>query len=336
MVHLLQQGDLLRGDLAQDADGQSRAREGVPSEDIGIQIHLPADATHLVLEEQAQGLHHLQVHAFGQSTHVVVALDGDAWAVHAYALDHIGVDGALTQPLHVLDPVCLAVEHLDEGPADGLAFGLGLLQAFQGRIELVPRIHPGDVQAQMAVALQYPSIFVLPEQAVVHEDAMEPVADGAIQQEGGHGTIHPPAQGQHYLFFAELALQAGHGAFHEAMGGPIAFAATDADDEIVQQLKAIGAVVHLGMELHSVSGRSDELVGRHGHLGGAGDHLHGLAGRGDGVAMAHPDLGAGLDAIEQLVLDNSTEVGPAIFPHFTAFHRCSGPFGQQLGAITDG
>jgi hypothetical protein len=37
VVHLLQQGHLLLGDVAQDADGQARPREGMAAQDVGVQ-----------------------------------------------------------------------------------------------------------------------------------------------------------------------------------------------------------------------------------------------------------------------------------------------------------
>jgi hypothetical protein len=54
-----------------------------------------AGGAHLVLEELAQRLDELELHALGQAAHVVVALDDRARALERHALDHVGVERAL-------------------------------------------------------------------------------------------------------------------------------------------------------------------------------------------------------------------------------------------------
>jgi hypothetical protein len=61
------------------------------------------------------------------------------------------------QPLHVLDAVRLAVEHLDEGAADGLALGLGSDPGLSSASRNPLGVHAGDVEAQVPVALQHAS-----------------------------------------------------------------------------------------------------------------------------------------------------------------------------------
>jgi hypothetical protein len=67
----------LRGDLAGDADGEARAGEGVAADDVRRQAQLAAQGADLVLEQLAQRLDQLQLHAVGQAADIVVALDGD-------------------------------------------------------------------------------------------------------------------------------------------------------------------------------------------------------------------------------------------------------------------
>ena len=189
----------------------------------------------------------------------------------------------------------------------------------------------------MLVVGQHLRELVLAQQAVVHEDAVQLVADGLLQQHGGHGAVHPAAEGHDHLAVSHLLPQALHGAVHEAGRGPVGLGVADAQHEVAQQLQALGGVVHLRVELHGEGGFPDQLVGGHGHGVGAGEHLHGPGRGGDAVAVAHPDLGAGVDAGEERPGHvDVVQVRPAVLPHVAALHGGAGALGQQLGAVAHG
>ena len=100
------------------------------------QPQLAAQRAHLVLEQLAQRLDQLQVHALGQAADVVVRLDRHRRpAGERHALDHVGVERALRQELGAAQLLGLRVEHVDEQRADGLALGLGVGHAGQRREE---------------------------------------------------------------------------------------------------------------------------------------------------------------------------------------------------------
>ena len=102
-------------DLAGDADGEARARERVAPDEMLGQAQLAAERAHLVLEQLAQRLDQLQVHALGQAADVVVRLDGHRRAAdERHALDHVGIERALRQELGAAELLGLLVEHLDE------------------------------------------------------------------------------------------------------------------------------------------------------------------------------------------------------------------------------
>jgi hypothetical protein len=82
--------------------------------------------SHLILEQLAQRLEQLEVQRFRQPADVVVGLDRvRLLGLGPGRFDHIRIDGALRQPLHVGQLGCLPLEHVDEQPADDLALGLG-------------------------------------------------------------------------------------------------------------------------------------------------------------------------------------------------------------------
>ena len=162
-VGLAQQVEALLGDLADDADAQTRAREGLTPDDFVGQTELGADGAHLILEQSAQRFDELELDVLGQAADVVVALDVGR-AVAAAGFDDVGDDFALALRL---GDACEGVEEV-VGGVDGD-------EADAGR---------GD-----EVVLDLLD-FALAQQAVVHEHAGELVADGLVYQSGGHGGIN--------------------------------------------------------------------------------------------------------------------------------------------------
>jgi hypothetical protein len=71
----------------------------------------------LVLEELAQRLEQLELHALGQPADVVVALDERGRVVaDRDALDHVGIERPLGEEVGVADLLERPLEDLDEGP----------------------------------------------------------------------------------------------------------------------------------------------------------------------------------------------------------------------------
>ena len=99
------------------------------------QAELAAERAHLVLEQFAQRLDQLHVHALGQAADIVVRLDGDRGpAGERHALDHVGIERALRQKFGAAELFRLGLKHVDEQLADGLALRLGIGDAGQ-RVE---------------------------------------------------------------------------------------------------------------------------------------------------------------------------------------------------------
>ena len=121
-VGLAQDRQLLLGDLAGDADGEAGTGERMAADEMLRQPELAAERPHLVLEQFAQRLDQLQVHALRQAADVVVRLDRHRRAAgERHALDHVGIERALREEIRAADLLRLLVEHVDEQRADGLA-----------------------------------------------------------------------------------------------------------------------------------------------------------------------------------------------------------------------
>ncbi len=194
-VGLTQGLQTFAGDLADDADAQTRAREGLTPDDLVRQAQLGADGPDLVLEEGAQGLDQLELDVLGQTTHVVVGLDIGR-SVSTARLDHVRVERALHQELDFLAGLAGLLNHLplglfkgaDELLPNDLALTLRLGNALEGGQEVLRGIHGDQLDARSGHKIML-DLFGLPltQQAMIHEDAGQLVTDGPVDQSGRHG-----------------------------------------------------------------------------------------------------------------------------------------------------
>ena len=165
------------------------------------------------------------------------------------ALDAVGVDSALAEPLRVSDFLCLGVEHLDEIASDDFPLLFGVGHSVEVGEEASAGIHADDVQAEALVVLHHVLELVLAQHAMVHEDAGQSVADGAVEQDGADAAVHASRQSEYDAVVAYLFPQLGNGRLHEVGSRPVLPAAADIDHEIPQELRSLQRVVHLRMEL---------------------------------------------------------------------------------------
>ena len=183
-VGLAQDVELVAVDGAGHADREARAGERMAADEGLRQAKLAAERAHLVLEQLAQRLDQLQVHALGQAADVVVRLDRHRRAAgERHALDHVGIERALREELRAADLLRLRLERLDEQAADDLALLLGVVDAVQLAEEQLGGIdvHERDVE-RAAEQLDDLVGLVQAHQAVVDEDAGELVADRLVDQ----------------------------------------------------------------------------------------------------------------------------------------------------------
>ncbi len=104
------------------------------------QAELAAERADLVLEQFAQRLDELHVHALGQAADIVVRFDRHRRAAgERHALDHVGIERALGQKFGAADLLRLGLEHVDEQFADGLALVLRIVDALERLEETYPR-----------------------------------------------------------------------------------------------------------------------------------------------------------------------------------------------------
>ena len=178
----------LRGDLAHHSHRQAGAGEGLPQEDFLRQAEFPPDHPHLILEQLPQGLDQFEFHLRRQAAHVVVGLDGGRGAAHRDRFNHVGVERALHQELHLAQLVGLLLKDADEEVADAPALFFRVLDAAQLLQEGGGGIHAHHCQTQaFAHQRERGGELIAAQQAVVHKDAGQALPQRTIDQRGRHG-----------------------------------------------------------------------------------------------------------------------------------------------------
>jgi hypothetical protein len=140
-------------------------------------------------------------------------------------LDHVRVDGALSEVRNSLKLGRFPLEHFDEGLANDLPLALRI--AFPGQLaqELLFRIHANNVQGEavisgLAEGLHDLIAFLQAKQAVIDENTDELIADRAVQQGRHHGGIHAAGEAQQDLPRPHLLAHGLDGVVHDIGGGP--------------------------------------------------------------------------------------------------------------------
>ena len=185
-VGFLQQRQAFARDLAEDADRQARSRERLADQELLVDPEVAANGAHFILEQLAQRLDELELHALRQAADVVVTLDRRRGPAHRHRFDHVRIQRALREKVEFTQLLRLVVEDVDEGLADDLALLLGVGDAREAIEERGAGIDVMHRQLQLLVALHHLARLVEAKQAVVDEDALQPIADGAVDQRRGH------------------------------------------------------------------------------------------------------------------------------------------------------
>ena len=196
-------------------------------------------------------------------------------ADHRNALDHVGIERALRQEVEAADARRHALEHVDERRADDLPLAFRVRHPGQAADEV-----PGcvlDHQRQLHPVLETPADLVRlvqAQQAVVDEDARQPAADGAVQEQRRHRRVDPAAQpAYHPPLLADLAAYAADGLVREGGHRPVSAAAADVAGEVPQDVRAAVRMRHLGMEQEAVQPPRRVLHRRDGGVGARRRHL---------------------------------------------------------------
>ena len=157
-----------------------------------------------------------------------------------------------------------------------------------------------------------------------------------MEQHGGHRGVHAARKAQHHPVVAQLRAQIAHGRFDEALRRPRLRASADADHEVPEQLRAVGRVVDLGMELDAPRPLALHAEGGHADILRSGDEPVGNRHGGDRIPVRHPDLRGAGQAMHQRVLRIAhRQHRTAVLAARRRVHLAAESVGEVLCAVAD-
>ena len=267
----------------------------------------------------------------------MVALDvGGAGA--AAGLHHVRVQGALDQVVHLL-----ALQHAGYGAlegayelrADGLALRLRLGHAGELVQKRLALVHGDQLRAGGGheVGLHLLAL-TLAQQAVVHEHAGQPVADGALHECPRDGGVHAAGQGADRTALADLFAHVRDELLGDVGGGPVLLQAGNLGEEAGEHLLAVRGVHDLRVVLHAGELAGGVLERGHGRARSGGGDLEAFRCLRHGVAVGHPHGVLGLEAcVEHAAVD--THLRAAVLARTGLGHLAAERAGHDLEAVAD-
>ena len=183
-------------DFPHHSDGQPRTREGVTPDDMGREPQDFAQLSHLVLEQTAQRLDQLESKLLRKPAHVVMQLDvGGRAGKTVTRFDDVRIERSLGEERRT--PVDLrggSFEHIDKAVSDQPALLLRIDNPLKITKKIAPRINDAQIGLEVIAERGLDKLaLVLSQQAVIHKDANQLIADGSSEQRGHDGRIHAPA-----------------------------------------------------------------------------------------------------------------------------------------------
>ena len=288
-IRLLQDTQLVVGDFADDANCEAGTGEGLPINDLFRQAKLQAHTAHLVLEQVAQRLDKAEFHVLRQSADIVMGLNFCGHGVIGrLALDDIRIERTLREEVNGADAGGFLVEDANELFADNFALLLGVYDAPERAEEVLGGIGVHQVRIEVALECVANSLrLALAHHSVVHENAGETVADGALDERRSHSGIDTAGQGADDLAAADLLAHALNAVTDEVPRRPKRGAAANFVEEVLDNRLALRRMNDLRVELQpqhtrAVAHYDDGRVFGAGEGPEAGRRLANL------VAVAHP------------------------------------------------
>ena len=311
----------LRGDLADDADGEPGTRERLAPDDRLGHPELEADGTHLVLEQRPQGFDQRELQVVGQAADVVVALDVRG-PVPAAGLDHVRIQRALHEELD-LGPAIAGVsdhlarrllEHPDELAADDLALRLGVAHARERVEEPFARVDHLELHARRCHEVGLDLLGLAgTQQSVVDEHAGQLLTDGLLDERCGDRGVDAARQAADHAGTADLCADRRDLIRHDAAGVPVGGQPCAVVQEVLQRALSERRVLHLGVPLHPEQAPGTILERRNRGAGGRRQHGEAPGRLVHRVTVAHPDRLLRGRAGEKLTLVGDHDRRAAVF-----------------------
>src|SRR5262249_52065850 len=332
--------ELLTRDRAWAANGKSGPGKGMPADEGLGQTQFATEHPHLVLEQFAQRLDQLHVHALGQPADVVMRLDGYRWASgERHAFDHIRIERALRKKLGAADFLRLCLEHIDEQLADGLALLLRILNALERLEERFRGIHVHERNVVALAKHRHDFLrFGEPHQAMIDEHAGELTSDRFMNQHRGDGAVDAARQPADHAAFSHPLADFLDRLVLEGAHCPVAAEASDLSHEIAQKRRAVRRVHDFEVELRRVKFALVVADDGYRRIGRCAEDLEALWQGSDPVTVAHPHrvfLTFAPGALEQRRVLGDRHFGASKFTMMATLDLAAELLRHHLLAITD-
>jgi hypothetical protein len=178
--------------------------------------------------------------------------------------------------------------------------------------------------------------LVHPHQPVVDEDAGEALADGAVDEQRGDRGVHPAGEAADDAALADLGADRVDLLRDHRLRRPVVAALGDVAEETGEDVRAVGRVDDLRVELNPVEAAVGRLEGGHGRPGAGGERGEPGGGLEDRVAVAHPAaLLLREPAKEAASAVAKGQVGAAELPRLRALDPAAERQHHRLHAVTD-
>ncbi len=248
-----QQIQPLARDLADDAHRKPRTRERLADDKLAVEAQVAADAADFVLEEIAQRFDQREVHPLRQAAHVVMALDDDGRSEYGGRFDDVGIERPLAQEVKPPELLRALLEDIDEGGADDLPLRLRIGDAGQPLEEEVRGVH--EIERELHLLREAGADLaglLVPQQAVVHEDAGEAIADRAMHEERRHRRVDAARESADDFAAPDLLPDPVRRLLDERRNRPVAGASADVEGKVAENFRPMVGVRDLGMKQQRV------------------------------------------------------------------------------------
>ena len=250
--------------------------------------------------------------------------------------DDVRIQSSLPEEGEMPEAGGFFLENGDEFGADELPFAFGFGDALEAGKEPRGGIDPdeGDPEGQAEEFVHFLG-FVLPQEAVVDEDAGEAVAEGFVEEEGGDAGIHAPGNPHQDGFVPHEGTDAGDLFFDVPRHRPRRLGPAEIEGETPQDVGPVDGMLDFGVELDAEP-RFLAVLDGGGHPGiGEGDDLEPFGRLRDPIPMAHPDFLDFGKAGQKPRIAQGPDGLPAVFPGGRGFHLAVAVFRHPLHPVTD-
>ena len=196
-ISLTQGVQSVSGNGTQAADTQTRAGERLTVNHVVRQAQSLTYHADFILKQQLNRLNQFHGHLVGQTTDIMMGLDGLSAFSRLNALKNVRINGTLSQERDTIQLGSFFIKHLDELSTDDLALALGVSNTCQQIQEPIGGIYIDQVGVQL-LAEDFDDLLALAltHKAVVHMDTNQLLAHCLDQQSSYNRGIDTAGQSQ--------------------------------------------------------------------------------------------------------------------------------------------